>query len=368
MSFEEKIREIEDEIKKTPSNKATQGHLGKLKAKLAVLRDKSDLERSVKKSGTGSHGYNVKKLGNATSVFVGFPSVGKSTILNRLTNAESRVAAYEFTTLDVVPGVMKYRGAYIQLLDVPGILEDASAGRGRGREVLAAVRGADMVLIVVDIKKLNQLEIIKNEILRSNIRPNVSPPDILSRKKDRGGVNITSTVKQAKLSKDTMNTIAREMGYMNADIVLREEVTSERLIDGLAKNRVYMPMLVVVNKIDTVSNDELMGALSTVKDKYVAISAENGENLELLRQKIFGMTRLVRIYMKPPGKPADRIKPLIMKGAPTIEAACAKTRADSIKYLKSARVWGPSAKFAGQRVGPDHLLQDEDELELAFSK
>ena len=64
---------------------------------------------------------------------IGFPSVGKSTMLSTLTDTKSEVAAYEFTTLTCIPGVVHYREAKIQLLDLPGIIEGASEGRGRGR-------------------------------------------------------------------------------------------------------------------------------------------------------------------------------------------------------------------------------------------
>jgi ribosome-interacting GTPase 1 len=54
-----------------------------------------------------------------------------------LTATESEAASYEFTTLTCIPGVIEYKGANIQLLDLPGIIEGASQGKGRGRQVVA---------------------------------------------------------------------------------------------------------------------------------------------------------------------------------------------------------------------------------------
>lgn len=65
----------------------------------------------------------------------GFPSVGKSSLLTLLTGTESEAAAYEFTTLTCIPGVIHYNESKIQLLDLPGIIEGASEGKGRGRQV-----------------------------------------------------------------------------------------------------------------------------------------------------------------------------------------------------------------------------------------
>ena len=116
MSLTDKIVEIEEEIARTKYNKATQHHIGKLKAKLSQLRE----EVVISSSGIKGSGYGVREAGDATVVLVGLPSVGKSTLLNCLTDAESEIASYAFTTLDVVPGVLKYRDANIQVLDLPG--------------------------------------------------------------------------------------------------------------------------------------------------------------------------------------------------------------------------------------------------------
>lgn len=60
-------------------------------------------------------GFDVAKTGDARIGFVGFPSVGKSTLLSNLAGVYSEVAAYEFTTLTTVPGVIRYKGAKIQV-------------------------------------------------------------------------------------------------------------------------------------------------------------------------------------------------------------------------------------------------------------
>ena len=125
--------------------------MGLLKAKLAKYR--SQLLEPSGKGGAKGEGFDVMKSGDARVALIGFPSVGKSTLLSTVTATESAVAAYEFTTLTCVPGVIKYEGAEIQLLDLPGIIEGAAQGKGRGRQVIAVARTADMVLMMLDATK-----------------------------------------------------------------------------------------------------------------------------------------------------------------------------------------------------------------------
>jgi uncharacterized protein len=90
----------------------------------------------------GGAGFDVSKSGDARIALVGFPSVGKSTFLSKITKTKSEVAAYSFTTLTAIPGVLEYGGAEIQILDLPGIIEGASEGKGRGRQVISAAKAS----------------------------------------------------------------------------------------------------------------------------------------------------------------------------------------------------------------------------------
>ena len=216
-----KIEEIEAEMARTQKNKATSAHLGTLKAKLAKLRR----ELITPKSQGGSakeESFEVAKTGDSRIGFVGFPSVGKSTLLTNLAGVYSEVAAYEFTTLTTVPGCIKYKGAKIQLLDLPGIIEGAKDGKGRGRQVIAVARTANLIFIVLDVlKPLGHKKIIEKELEGFGIRLNKTPPNIIFKKKEKGGINLQTMVPQSELDLDLVKTILGEYRISNADITLR---------------------------------------------------------------------------------------------------------------------------------------------------
>lgn len=107
--------------------------------KLARLRAQL-LEPAAGAGSGGGMGFDVSKSGDARVALVGFPSVGKSTFLSKITKTKSEAAAYSFTTLTAIPGVLEYGGAEIQILDLPGIIEGASEGKGRGRQVISAAK------------------------------------------------------------------------------------------------------------------------------------------------------------------------------------------------------------------------------------
>ncbi|MFB6116760.1 MAG: OBG GTPase family GTP-binding protein [Candidatus Nanosalina sp.] len=356
MGIEDRIQELEDKLEKTPVNKATEKERGRLKSQIAQLKE----EKQQKQKGTGeTSGYAVEKEGDATVALVGFPSVGKSTLLNELTNAEVDTGAYEFTTLEVNPGMLKHKGANIQILDVPGLIGGAADGRGGGTQVLSVVRNADLLLIVLDPEEMRHDE-ITDEVYKAGLRTNTEPPNMKIEKKDRGGINISSTV-DVELEKDTIRDLMHQNGYGNAEVIIREEMDLDRFIDGLMDNRKYLPSIEVINKADMMENKRR----GKLKEEYdLLISAETGRNLDQLKDMIFDEIGLMRVYMKEKNEEPDKDEPLMLREGETVEDALEKLPGDMKERFKHARVTGPSSKFPEQKVGTDHELKDEDILQL----
>lgn len=184
MGLLDKIADIEKEMGRTQKNKATEGHLGILKAKLARYRNELIDAAGVK--GPKGEGFEVTKCGHARVAMIGFPSVGKSTLLTKLTATDSECAGYEFTTLTCIPGNIEYRDAKIQLLDLPGIIEGAAGGKGRGKQVIAVARTADLILFMLDaIKGPTTRHKLEKELFTCGVRLNCEKPDITFKKKSR---------------------------------------------------------------------------------------------------------------------------------------------------------------------------------------
>jgi ribosome-interacting GTPase 1 len=168
---------------------------------------------------------------------------------------------------------MQYKGSKVQVLDLPGIIEGAAHGKGRGREVIACARNADAILIVLDAGKegLNRhREILENELETVGIRLNQRPPDVTFKKKSTGGVRFSSTVPLTKLGpwvhfglylwlffefdvywlifvlqfsepEKLATQIMREYRITSADLLAREDITVDQLVDVIVGNRVYKP-------------------------------------------------------------------------------------------------------------------------------
>ena len=363
MGIPEKIKAIQDEMAKTQINKATEKHIGLLKAKIAKLKREQE-DDVVKKSGKKEDGFDVRRNGDATVVFIGLPSVGKSTLLNKMTSANSTIGAFQFTTLTVVPGMMEYRGANIQVLDLPGIIKGASSGKGLGKRILSVARTADLVLLMLDVFQPFHEDVLVNELGNIGIRLNQLPPNITIEKAAMGGIAVAQQVKLTKISVDHLKDILHLYGLVSARVVVREDVTSEQLADHIAGNISYSKALTVLNKIDLVDDAFLKDLKTKIKSDVIEVSANSDTNIELLKEKIYEKLKFIRIYLKPKGGEADFVDPLIAREGDTVEDICNKLHRRLKREFRYGLIWGKSVKFGGQRVGLNHVMIDEDVLTI----
>ncbi|MBJ29254.1 MAG: GTP-binding protein [Euryarchaeota archaeon] len=369
-TIEEQIKSLEDEISKTKYNKATQGHIGKLKAKIAALRHKKEKAQAHSRASGGAQGFEVKKSGDASVALVGFPSVGKSSLISQLTEVESDAGNFEFTTLTCIPGLMEHRGAKIQILDLPGLIKGASEGKGRGKEILNVIRGSDMVLYVIDPFQKSHFQVLDRELWKSGMRLNQEPPQVFISRTRRGGIEVRSTLEQTNLEDEEIQAIVRSFGIVSATVTLRTDVTDDHIVDTLAGNRIYNRAVVVVNKIDLANKKDLERAYEGLPGGWpvLNVSAKTGAGIEEMKDFIFDNLGFMSIFLKPQGQEADLVEPLIVKDTSTVRDVCAKLHRDFLRKFRYARVKGPSAKFDWQRVGLDHLLKDGDLLTVILKK
>jgi len=363
LGIPEKIKAIQDEMAKTKINKATEHHIGLLKAKIAKLKREQE-ENIIKKSGMKSDGFDVRRTGDATIVLIGLPSVGKSTLLNKMTKAKSTVGAFTFTTITVVPGMMEYRGAKIQVLDLPGIIKGASTGKGLGRRILSVARTADLVLLLLDVFQPYHENVLVNELGNIGIRLNQLPPNITIEKASMGGIAVAQQVKLTKITEKHLKDILHLYGIVSARVVTREDITSEQLADFIAGNISYSKSITILNKIDLVDKKFLKNLKKKIKSEVIQVSAESDMNIELLKEKIYEKLKFIRIYMRPKGGETDFKEPLIAREGDTVEDICNKLHRRMKRAFRYGLVWGKSVKFGGQRVGLMHVLLDEDVLTI----
>ena len=338
-TIQEQIENIEEVLKKTPHHKATNGFIGAMRAKIARLKDK-EVETASKGSGGGG-GYAVKKQGDATVVLIGPPSAGKSTLINKVTNAESKVAAYAFTTVSVIPGMMKYKESFIQILDVPGLIEGASIGKGKGKQVLSVARGADLLILMTDPKRLNFLDKLLAELEKAGIRINKEKPNVRIEKKISGGLTVRSNFKQ-NFDDLTVTNIANEFGVKNGEITLKQKLTINELVDSFSQRITYKPAIFVVNKIDTFKGHRY--------EDLIYISADTEEGLPELKEIIWKSLKLITVYLIEKNAKPNTDNSIIMKEGETLLDVTNKIGSEFTENTSLAKIWGNGAKFEGQEV------------------
>jgi ribosome-interacting GTPase 1 len=355
--LQRRLQELKEEYSKTKYNKATDKHLGILRAKIAKIS--KALKSKKKKHGIG---FNVKKSGDGTVALVGFPNSGKSSIIKILTGVDSKVANYSFTTVDLIPGMLEYKGAKIQIFDIPGLIEGAHEGKGEGYKIASAIRVADLLLIVIDSTNYSQIYTLLNELNLLGIK--IGSPKLKIEELPKGGITIVTNGYNVPDEKE-IKEILSGFGIYNANIVFYSNSTAGDIIDAASGN-IYIEAIIALNKVDLVKDfNQITKELSERTGiKVIPISALEGYNIEALKEAIFSGLRLMRIYLKPKLK-GDKLELIIARKGSKVEDIARKIHSEFAESIKGAYITGPSAKFKNQMVGKEHVLMDGDVVTFA---
>lgn len=306
---EEKILAVERMLAVMPKHKGTDGLKADLRRKISKLR-----EAATQKKGGGRHTdiFHVPRSGAGQIVLLGLPNCGKSSIIAALTNAKVNVADFPFATAAPVPGMMKFEDVQIQIIDMPPITAEYVAPGQVG-----TYRNCDVICVVID--------------LAGDVR------------------------KQIRVCHD----------FLESRSLLVDGQTPAFDSQG---NAIGKRMFCICTKSDIAQ----AGALETVKRlcrrpfEFIEVSVKTGAGMDTLPAALFGQLGIIRIYAKPPGKPADMREPFTLPTGSTVMDMAMAIHRDLVEKLKFARIWGTGV-YAGQNAQRTHVLNDKDIVELHFA-
>jgi ribosome-interacting GTPase 1 len=303
----EKITTLEEYIRLIPKHKGTDKLRADLRKRLSKLKDSSQKQKGGSRQASAFH---VDKEGAGQVVLIGSPNTGKSALVTALTNASPEISASPFSTWEPTPGMMLADNVQIQLVDTPPLNRDYM-----DPELMNLIRHADLLLLLVDLQT------------------------------------------------DPMEQIEESVAILQENRIapshLEAQIDDQHIL-------YFVPLLVLVNKYDDESFDEdfeICCQLLEGEWPMLPISAETGRNLERLKQRIFELLDIIRVYSKPPGDEPDRSAPFVLPRGGTVENFAEQVHKDFVEKLKSARVWGQGV-YDGQPVSRDHVLHDGDVVEL----
>ena len=305
---DEKILALEQMLAVMPKHKGTEHLQADLKRKLSQLRETATQQ---KKGGKHVDIFHVPPTGAGQVVLLGLPNTGKSAILEALTNAKVNVTDFPFGTHAPIPGMVKYEDVQIQVVDMPPITADYMAPGQVG-----TYRNCDLIGIVVD------------------------------------------------LSQDIEEQLLILMDFLESRSLLIDETTPAIDAQGNVLGR---KVFLLYTKAD-IASDGAFGLAQKSCERplpFVKISVQTGEGLDTFGQFLFEQLGIIRVYAKPPGKPADMNDPFTLPIGATVQDLARTIHRELAEKLKSAKCWGTGV-YDGQNVQLTHVLHDKDIVELHF--
>ena len=312
-SVQEQIECLEKMLVLLPKHKASEKMQSDLKTRLKEARGELAAEKAAPKK---VRTYQFLHQGAGQIVILGGPNAGKSRLLAELTSAKPEVAPYPFTTREPHPGMMPWEDVAVQLIDTPPITDTFFEAYLQN-----IVRSADAVLLCFD-------------------GSSDDAPD-----------HTAEVIRQIEQRK---TLLSRESGFFEDDLTqirIKTLLVPTRADDAGCNDRLaYFEEMFPGNK--------LQGRFESQPVEF-----ERPESIAALRDKIFKMLGVIRVYTKTPGKPADFKSPFTIPVGGTVADLAEKVHKDLAASLTHARIWG-SGVHDGQSVGREHVLADKDLVEL----
>ncbi|MGC9011864.1 OBG GTPase family GTP-binding protein [Thermogladius sp.] len=363
-TLEEKIKALEEFLSAVPKHKGTENLREWATKRLAELRD--ELEERKRKATRRGVSFLVEKEGAAQVVLVGLPNSGKSLLVHKLTGAKTRVSEVPFSTTFPQVGMLRYEDIYFQLVDTPPILP----GKGPyNTKVMGLCRNADLILLVLDATRdvVSDYLALRKELESAGIL--LTKPkgrvEIERFKTGKVGIRVTMMGELVNATVEDVKKLLASYNIYNAHVRIIGSVSLDDVEHAIFGNVLYKPSVTVVNKIDLGDKAAVQELVSKagVSGVVVGVSALTGEGLDKLGELIFRELEIIRVYTKSPHGGVSN-KPLILKRGATVLDVARRIHEDFVKNFHYARIWGPSSKYPGEKVGLDHVLMDKDVVEI----
>ena len=364
---EEKIKALEEFLSAVPKHKGTANLRLWATRRLAELREEIEIRRR-KRAGRGPR-FFIEKEGAAQVIVVGPPNTGKSSIVSILTGAKTKIADYPYSTIEPVPGMYKFKDVLFQLIDTPPLSPGSRSGLNS--RVIGLIRNADTIMIILDINgdPIDDFERIYDELNSHGILLHKPRGRVVIERQRSGklGIRVALMGRLLDCTPDDIRKLLESYRINNALVKIYGDVTLDDVEQAVFESRLYKPSIIVINKADLDLKEALTkGRLLKKMNPDIPVivaSAKWRKGFEKLGEILFNELELIRIYTKQPnGQVSD--KPLILKKGSTVLDVAKSIHKKFVENFLYAKIWGPSAKYPGERVGLDHILHDGDIVEI----
>ncbi len=365
----EKLQAYQEFLSAIPKHKGNERLRSQVKTKIAELKEEIVTARG--RRGGGRSVWSVEREGAAQVILYGPTNAGKSSLLRSLTNAQVAVASYDYTTQRPMPGMLQFEDIQLQLVELPA----PQLGRdGRSLvqpESLDLIRSSNGLMLVLDLSTdpLEQFRsiIASLEEVRISTQRQLTRVEIV-REKGSGEIRIATSAQQKSCTPAQVRELLHSYGITSALVRIYGDASPEDVEDAIFENvMMYKPTLVVANKADLPEDQQASFELAKNLPEGLPplfTSCLTGRGLKDVGEMLFRSLGIIRVYTKEPNEPKPSQFPFVVGEGTTVGELAHSIHTDLANRYRYSRIWGPTSRFAGERVGPDHVLGDRDIVEI----